>query len=366
MNKTAKFKKISWDELQSQDPQEEKAFPLIIDLRSEGEYALGHITGAKNLPLLSNEERHEVGYTYKNVGKQEAVELGLEIFAKKAQAFLRDFEKILNNQKHKPSQITLYCWRGGMRSNFVTLFISSFGYKNLRLLEGGYKNYRKSVLSTLSSELLQHEFLVLHGLTGSGKTEIIQELMEENLVGCLDFEKLAKHRGSAFGDFNQKQSIATQQQFENDLYSSYLEQKHHKILLVEIESRLGQVNLHPKLRQKTISSPMLLISRDYEERINSLVKEYTCNWSEETEILFLERLSLLKEKLSRETISKLEMWIKEKNFRLVTDTLLKDHYDKVYGKSIKKYAKQTLNEYNISSQKPELISYIKDYIKKES
>jgi len=52
------------------------AFDTIIDARSESEYALDHIPGAINCPVLNDEERILVGTTYKQVGAFEAKRIG--------------------------------------------------------------------------------------------------------------------------------------------------------------------------------------------------------------------------------------------------------------------------------------------------
>ena len=50
-----------------------KAEMPLIDVRSPGEYAIGHIPGAVNIPLFSDEERAKVGTLYKQSGKEENV-----------------------------------------------------------------------------------------------------------------------------------------------------------------------------------------------------------------------------------------------------------------------------------------------------
>ena len=42
-------------------------FDLIIDVRSPAEFALDHIPGAVNYPVLNNEERAQIGTLYKQV-----------------------------------------------------------------------------------------------------------------------------------------------------------------------------------------------------------------------------------------------------------------------------------------------------------
>ena len=50
---------------------------VVLDVRSPGEFAQGHLPGAVSFPLFTDEERAAVGTTYKQVGKAEAIDQGL-------------------------------------------------------------------------------------------------------------------------------------------------------------------------------------------------------------------------------------------------------------------------------------------------
>jgi tRNA 2-selenouridine synthase len=62
---------LKWSEY-SEHPE----FTHVIDVRSPSEFAQDHIPGAMNLPVLSDDERAEVGTTYKR-DAFEPVRLGL-------------------------------------------------------------------------------------------------------------------------------------------------------------------------------------------------------------------------------------------------------------------------------------------------
>ncbi|HEX5564031.1 MAG TPA: rhodanese-like domain-containing protein, partial [Sporosarcina sp.] len=81
----------------------------IIDVRSPAEYKEATIPGCINIPVFSDEERAEIGTLYKQVSKEAATERGLEIFSAKLPAFIQHFKTI-------DTPITVFCWRGGMRS----------------------------------------------------------------------------------------------------------------------------------------------------------------------------------------------------------------------------------------------------------
>ncbi|MFY7848819.1 MAG: rhodanese-like domain-containing protein, partial [Bacteroidia bacterium] len=49
---------------------------IVADVRSEKEFASGHIPGAGNLPILNNEHRAIVGTEYKHNGQEAAIRKG--------------------------------------------------------------------------------------------------------------------------------------------------------------------------------------------------------------------------------------------------------------------------------------------------
>ena len=57
-------------------------FDAIIDVRSEAEFALDHIPGAINCPVLDNQQRIDVGTLYKQTGAFEAKKIGAPIIAR--------------------------------------------------------------------------------------------------------------------------------------------------------------------------------------------------------------------------------------------------------------------------------------------
>ena len=49
----------------------------VLDIRSPSEFNQGHLPGAINLPLFTDEERAKVGKAYKKEGRKKAIFLGL-------------------------------------------------------------------------------------------------------------------------------------------------------------------------------------------------------------------------------------------------------------------------------------------------
>ena len=262
----------------------------LVDLRSPGEFALGAMPGAVNVPLFADNERHEVGLAYKQSGPEEATSLGLEIFARKAADFLDLVEHLA---KRRP--VAVHCWRGGMRSQSVAMFLRSVGHR-VELLEGGYKVYRRYVGQVLDQFAL-HPIVVLNGRTGAGKTDFLRDVASS--VPTVDFEWIAKHRGSAFGDLAQEAPSPSQQNFENLLAEAYLAVADHPRLLVEIENFIGPCCLPFRLRRSIQAAPMVLLERNFDDRVARTAAEYTKGWSDEARDKSLTKLVLLEKSMSK-------------------------------------------------------------------
>ncbi len=329
----------------------------LLDLRSEKEYDLGHIPGSFNVPLLSNQERHEVGKAYKEQGKTQAVQMGLEIFAHKQEAFLGKVESLCSSQK----EVVLYCWRGGLRSQMVGAWLGLLGF-SVSLIQGGYKSYRHWALEELEA-LSRHPLIVLNGKTGAGKTQILQWLQSDSRIGAIDFEGLACHRGSAFGALGQDASCPTQQNFENQLVECFQEQKHHSHIVVELEGAIGPVVLPSYLRKAMRQAKMVMVERDLKDRVEHLVELYTKSWGPDREKEFLDRLEWLSKFISQKDKQEIRQSLQGKHFHQVTRKLLELRYDRVYEKSLRKHALQTVKTLNLSKlKKDEAISELRQLV----
>jgi tRNA 2-selenouridine synthase len=237
---------------------------LLFDARSPGEFDSGHIPGALNLPLLNNEERHTIGITYKQEGRDAAVRLGYELVGHKFGSYI-DIAK-----SHAPNgEALIYCWRGGIRSNTMAWLLSSAGM-NVTLLEGGYKEYRHWCLRQFE---LTRPLLVLSGKTGAGKTEILHELVRSG-ESVLDLEGLAHHRGSAFGSLGLPEQ-PTQEMFENKIAWCLGEFANSTRIWVENESRfIGRLRIPDVFFDQTNSAALIFIDRDLNARAHRILAEY--------------------------------------------------------------------------------------------
>ena len=241
---------------------------VILDVRSPAEYNQGHIPGAVNFPLFNNEERALVGTCYKQKGKDEAVELGLAIASPKLADFVAR-AKILAPER----QVRIHCWRGGMRSASVGWLLETAGF-NVVILIGGYKGFRRWALSLFS---VPQKIIVLGGMTGSGKTEILGALrnMGEQV---LDLEALANHRGSSFGALGQPPQ-PTNEQFWNTIAMEWVKFDSTKALWVEAESKsLGLCRIPQEIFEQMEKAIVIEIRRSRQERVEFLVEIWGCKY----------------------------------------------------------------------------------------
>jgi tRNA 2-selenouridine synthase len=146
----------------------------VIDVRTPLEFAHAHIPGAHNLPIFSNDERVQVGTTYKQKSREAAILLGFDLTGPKWSGFIKQALKIAPGKK-----ILVHCWRGGMRSGAMAWALNLYGFE-VFLLEGGYKRYRNWVLDQFKET---YSILILGGMTGSGKTKTLNQLKDLNQAG---------------------------------------------------------------------------------------------------------------------------------------------------------------------------------------
>lgn len=237
----------------------------LLDVRTPSEFQQGHIPGAKNLPLFSNEERAEIGTLYKQVSPEKAYLRGLEI----AGSQLADYVK-LAFRLAPGRRATVHCWRGGKRSGSLAALLDFSGFE-VQVLTGGYKAYRQFVLEQFANRQLR--FVVLGGKTGSGKTETLGFLKEKG-EQVIDLERLAHHKGSAFGALGEA-AQPTVEQFENDLFEAFSKIDPNRRVWVENESRgIGRVFVPQGFWEQMKSAPLIHVEMPFERRVERLIADY--------------------------------------------------------------------------------------------
>jgi tRNA 2-selenouridine synthase len=237
----------------------------ILDVRSPQEYAQGHFPGAISFPLFTDAERAEVGTVYKQVGREEAVRLGLRLIGPKLASLVEEADNIACGAKH----LRLYCWRGGMRSGSVAWLLSTAGYR-CAVLTGGYKAFRRWALAQFAKP---YPLNVLGGLTGCGKTEI---LLQKHAKGeqVIDLEGIASHRGSCFGHLG-KSPQPTCEHFTNLLAWELSKCSMDRPIWIEDESRMIGTCQIPQLFWEQMSAAHFVwVEASKEERVERLMHGY--------------------------------------------------------------------------------------------
>ncbi|MFI3330319.1 MAG: tRNA 2-selenouridine(34) synthase MnmH [Rikenellaceae bacterium] len=307
---------------------------VILDVRTPAEFEKGHIPGAQNLPLFTNEERVVVGTTYIQIGKEEAIEKGLEFVGPRLAQMVKD-AKVLREGK----TIYLYCWRGGMRSGSVAWLLSTAGLK-VKLLKGGYKAFRSDFERILT---LDWDFRMLGGSTGCGKTDILKKLVKKS-EQVVDIEGIANHRGSAFGSFGMGVQPSTEH-FINLLHMQFRELDNNKIVWLESESMLiGHVFLPQALYKIMTSSPQIEIKMSMEQRLDRLMVDYG-NFSPE---MLISAFTKIRKRLGFDQVKIAIDFIEEGNIREAARVALK-YYDKAYAQSSAKSQRPWRKSYTVDN-----------------
>lgn len=233
------------------------------------EFAVGALPGAINLPLMNDEERAAVGTTYKQAGRERAIELGHKLVSGEVrEARLQKWREFIRCHP----EAVLYCFRGGLRSQITQRWLAESGLQR-PLIVGGYKKARAFLRDSLEKLSQTSNMVVLSGPTGSAKTHLIQKA--QGLYPAIDLEKLARHRGSAFGAYEEGQP--SQVDFENALSVEMLRfnrESNHPIL-VEDESRMiGQRVVPESFFFKMRASKLIYVDEPFEQRVENIYYDY--------------------------------------------------------------------------------------------
>src|ERR1043166_2239185 len=255
----------------------------VLDVRSPGEFKHAHIPGAHFVPIFSDEEREIIGTTYKQQGREKAVKLGLASFGGRMIELTELAEKI--NAGNESKELIVHCWRGGMRSAAVAWLLDFYGFR-IKVISGGYKSFRNYALASFAK---QRELITLGGYTGSNKTAILWELHKQG-EKIIDLEKLASHKGSAFGHLGMPEQ-PSQEQFENNLAIELHEgEKKTGPVWVESESqRIGNVNIPSAFYQLMRGQPLVFLNIPFKQRLTCIVEGYG-NFDRESLLKAIERI----------------------------------------------------------------------------
>ncbi|MGM7701279.1 tRNA 2-selenouridine(34) synthase MnmH [Pseudalkalibacillus sp. Hm43] len=294
----------------------------IIDVRSPSEFREFHINGAINVPIFSNEERAKVGTMYKQVGKEEAKMLGLSIVSPKLVEMVSRLKDI-HHSIEKP--ILVYCARGGMRSSSFATVMSLMGLPCYQL-QGGIRAYRQKIVSGLRFyHQNQVPFVVLEGLTGSRKTDILERLSIEGYP-VLNLEEMAGHRGSIFGQVGTE--AQSQKAFDRNLYDRLSDIGETDYYLIESESkRIGKVIIPDWILSGKAYGKRIHIHYPFEKRVQAICATYK---PEDHHDHLGEALQRLKKRMKPELFHDLMNDFQKHQYENVVRVLLEHYYDPRY------------------------------------
>ena len=302
------------------------SFDLVIDVRSPAEFALDHIPDAVNFPVLSNDERTQIGTLYKQVSPFAAKKLGAALVSKN---IAEHIEKHLLELPREWRPL-IYCWRGGERSGAFTHILNRIGWKAMQL-ESGYQGFRRTVIDGLEQAASTFTFQVICGMTGSGKTRVLQEVGQLGHQ-TLDLESLAVHRGSVLGN-EPNIDQPSQKGFETALWNALRKLDPSQPVFVESESKkVGGLHIPDALMEKIRNGACIELRSSTQTRVSWLIREYH-HFLTGTDN-FKDKLALLTAHYGKVQIAKWNEAIDAGNFPELVEELLVKHYDPSYQSSI--------------------------------
>lgn len=309
-------------------------YDTIIDVRSPAEFAEDHIPGAINLPVLDDAERARVGTIYKQVSSFTARKIGAALVFRNAADHI---DKALAHHDGGWRPL-VYCWRGGQRSSAFTWMLREIGWR-ADVVQGGYRSYRRLVSEAFYDKALPYKFIRLGGYTGTAKTALLP-LLAARGVQTIDLEGVARHRGSLLGEMPGGQPA--QRGFESELARDLLRLDPSRLVLVEAESsKIGQINLPPRLWEAMKIAPMIEIQAPIDARADYLSQAYASILADGPGLRA--KLGPLRFHRGHALVDSWEGLIDAGDKRALCKSLAQDHYDPAYRTWMKGTAPQILH-----------------------
>jgi tRNA 2-selenouridine synthase len=304
-------------------------YTLIIDARSPGEFALDHLPGARNLPVLDDVQRARIGTQYKHAGVFEAKREGAALVARNIAAHLDGPLAALP----RDARCLVYCWRGGNRSGALATVMARVGWE-VDVLEGGYRAFRRQVVADLATWPAKFRFHVVAGPTGCGKSLLLARIADRG-AQVLDLEALAAHRGSVLGQLPDR-AQPSQKRFETAVWDALRRSDPAQPSFVESESRkVGQCQVPEALIAAIrASSRGSIVSASMSVRCALLLREYR-HFIESPERL-LARLAALVAHHGHGRVAQWSSLAQDRHWEQLVASLLEHHYDPAYAKSMQR------------------------------
>lgn len=299
---------------------------ILVDLRSPEEYEEFTIPGAVSLPIFDNDERKLIGTVYTKESIEKAKKLGIEFASRRLPVLYAELSKL----KAEHDKVVLFCERGGYRSSSLCALLSSVGVGVLKL-RGGYKGYRVVVNAQLPELNSKVSYIVIHGYTGTGKTELLK-MLEDRGHAVLDLERYANHRGSLLGDVGLGERVS-QKQFEAYVYDSLRTRVSDTIFVEGESSRIGNIVIPHYIMENMKAGRHILAEGSLEKRVDRIVAEYT--QQEDCKEDIVASLRKLGRHISAKRIEEYTRLVEAGDYHTVTEDLMVRYYDPMYENELK-------------------------------
>jgi len=299
-------------------------FDIVCDVRSPQEFEDDHVIGAVNCPVLSDEQREQIGTMYVKVDAFEAKKLGAKMTAE-------NLSKIIEKHfldKPKETKVLVYCFRGGERSLSLAHTLSRIGF-DVSYVPGGYKKYREVTLGYLRG-LDRFSFHVIAGKTGCAKGKLL-EALESNGAQVIDLERFANHRGSVLGEDPSNRFLQpSQKMFDSRLADKFRKFNDKRVVFIEGESSMiGKVQIPATTWKRMGEGRATILGIPTEQRVKWIRQNY--EHFETTEVpRLLEKLTVLEKRVGNKRINEWRELVKEKKWDEFVEEILLHHYDKAY------------------------------------
>jgi len=305
---------------------EMRTFDDVLDARSPGEYAEDHLPEAINVPVLDDDERALVGTVYKERSAFEAKRVGAPLAARNIAAQI-EARFAAKPRNWKP---LVYCWRGGGRSGALVHVLRQVGW-DARRLDGGYKAFRRQVVAELENLPQRFTFHVVCGATGSGKSRLLEALVEAG-AQVLDLEVLAAHRGSVLGELPDNPQ-PSQKRFETTLWTALSQFDPARPVYVESESKkVGNLRVPEALIARMRAARCFRLEADESRRVALLMQDYAHFVADPPALAA--KLDLLRDLHGKERIEAWRSHLEAGRWEPLVSDLLASHYDPAYRRSL--------------------------------
>ncbi len=293
----------------------------FIDIRSPREFRTGTIPGAINVPLFLDEAYETVGTVYKQKGPAQAKKVAMKFVAARLPEIYEQFLEI--EAQGKP--MMMFCARGGMRSKTLKNMLSNLGHE-LERLDGGYKAYRQVVINETEAACKRAQMVVLHGMTGVGKTQILKAL-EAKGAKMIDIEGISEHRGSMLGRIGLPEQ-PNQREFEHLILEALLAGDGHTVYVEAESKRLGRNTLPEAFMVAMRRGGHIDLTASIAFRKGILIEEYANCSSYIDEMV--EVLNGFRKQLGNDKVNALQEKLKQGDLATVAEILMVEYYDPKY------------------------------------